>query len=166
VAFAPNATGGFGGSLSVLSSTPATTFTPASVSLSGTGTPVPAVLAPDALTFPETPAGVTSAAQLVTVGNADTEAALTVTAVTSSSPTRFLVVSGGTCPDPPFAIAAGGFCSLAIAFRGVLPAGPVAGSLTLSATPATAFTPSSVGLSGTGGPDRLFADGFEDPPTP
>ncbi len=163
MAFAPITVGGMFGSFSVSATSPSATFTPASVSLSGNGVPIPGVYSPDALAFAETRAGVTSAPQSIAIGNADLQASLMVTQLIASSPTRFLVLPGGTCPDPPFAIAPGGMCTVHIAFRGVLPPGLVVGTFSVATAVGSAFTPTNVGLSGIGGPDDLFRDGFEEP---
>ena len=163
IAFLPDSVGSFSAGFFVTSTTPATTFAPTAVSLSGTGTPVPGVLAPDALAFGEVPSFATSAAMAVSVGNAATTATLTIATLTTTNPSRFFFVPGGTCPMLPFPLAAGASCTVRIAFRPDA-VGGYAGSFSVgSTTPQASFTPTSVSLSGTGGPDRVFSDGYEAP---
>lgn len=166
IAFAPDAIATWSAGFSVSGTTPATVFTPSQVSLAGNGTPVPAVFDPGALVFPTTPMGTTSASQEITIGNADMHASLTISSYLVADPARFLVVAGGSCPPPPFDIAAGGMCSVSIAFAGVPPIGLAVGSFGATTTPASTFAPATVGLSGVVGVDSLFEDGFENPASP
>jgi hypothetical protein len=164
VAFAPATVGATSGSIAIGSTVPTGEFTPGTLSFSGSGTAVPAVLMPDAMTFAEIPAFTTSPPQLLTLANADAAATLTVTGYTFQPAQRYAVVSGGSCPAVPFTIAAGGFCTAAVAFTPMLATGGVLNAtLTVQATPSTNFVPASVMLNGTGGPDNTFRDGFETP---
>jgi len=147
VSFTPTATGTRTGTLSVAHNN---TLTPIAIPLSGTATggaaaaPI-ASISPASLTFASTTMGATSAAQNITVSNTG-NAALTISAITSSNTANF-VIAGGTC-SAGGGVAAGASCTVSMAFA------PAAGSAgarsgTLSITHNAAGSPGSVSLSGT-----------------
>jgi hypothetical protein len=148
VVFNPDSLGSFPGSFSVTTS-PAAAFTPASVGLGGVGVPVLATLAPSTLAYGNVEIGATSAAQTATIANADPAATLTVSSISLSS--RYFEVAGGSCPPRPFALAPNASCTVRVVFapnsQGSFP-----GSLSVTTTPSSTFTPSSITIGGVGVP--------------
>ena len=103
-----------------------------------------ATLSPASLTFSATVTA-TSAAQSVTFSN-PTATAIAINSLSLGS--RFSAVAGGSCGVAPFSLAAGSSCTQRIVFSSSI-VGSFSGTLSPSTTPAAAFTPSSVSLSGT-----------------
>jgi hypothetical protein len=157
VRFSPNSLGNFTGALSFQTS-PATSLTPASVGLGGTGTPVPVLYEPATLAFGPVLVGASSAPRAFAIANADPAASLTVTA--ASLGFRYRLVPGGSCGEIPFTLAAGASCELHVVFEPNT-LGNFAGFVTLTTTPASDFEPAQVTLGGSGAGAELFRDGFE-----
>jgi len=103
-----------------------------------------ATLSPASLTFSATVTAI-SAPQIVTFSN-PTATAIAVNSLFLGS--RFSAVAGGSCGVVPFSLAAGSSCTQRIVFSSTN-VGSFPGTLSTSTTPAAAFTPSSVSLSGT-----------------
>jgi hypothetical protein len=145
VAFKPAAAGSLTAALSIADNA---TGSPQKVALSGTGTnpSLTVSLTPTTLTFASTPAGSTTAAQLVTIKNTSTSAVtLTSETITGTNATSF-IKSATTCST---SLAAAASCTVSVQFK---PA--TTGSLTASLSIADNATgsPQTVALTGTGAP--------------
>jgi hypothetical protein len=137
VTFAPTAVGPRTGSLVF---TDNASGSPHAVALSGTGLGSPAVsLAPASLTFPNTPVGVSSTAQTVTLLNQGT-ASLTVSSVQISG-------DFGQTNNCPNTLSTGASCTFNVIFT---PTAPGIRSGTLTITDNASGSPHAVALSGTG----------------
>ena len=150
IAFTPDLTGNHFSTFSITGSNPAATFTPATVSLSGFGTEVPATLAPATLPFGNQTVTTSSATQSITIANTHGSVTLQVMGHTSNNPTRFPIVPGGSCGAPPFMLAAGQSCTVRIAFNPDLTGNHFSTFSITGANPATTFTPGTVSISGFG----------------
>lgn len=146
VVFTPTAAGTRSGTLSL---THNNTLSAITIALSGTATggatsaPV-ATISPTSLTFGSTAIATTSATQNLNITNSG-NAALNLTSLGYSS--ADFITAGGTCVVPG-SVAAGGSCTIAVAFR---PANGSTGarSGTLSIAHNAAGSPGSVALAGT-----------------
>lgn len=157
VAFNPGAVGAAGGSITMGATTPSSNFVPSFVGFNGIGTAVPALLAPSTgIAFGDQPLGTTSAARTITLTNTHPSVAIGVDSIIRANSVRFPVV-GGTCPGatlglPPFTVPANSSCTLQVSFAPNA-IGANTGSITIGATtPASAFVPDFVALSGNGTP--------------
>ncbi len=138
VSFAPTTIGTFTGPLTVTGNF---TNSPATLTISGTGSAPPAVLvAPSALSFPDTAEGAVSAAETITVTSSG---GLPVT-FTAASVTAGYQIAANTCNG---SLAPGGACTVSILFHPTV-LGSEPGTLTLGGT--MVGSPVSVTLSGNG----------------
>jgi RHS repeat-associated protein len=143
VTFTPSLVAGFSATLSVADNAAGT---PQSITLTGTGTAVPAPvvsLAPSSLTFTSA-SGTTSAAQTVTLSNTG-NAALSITAITLGGSGATSFAQTNTCGA---SLAAGSSCPISVVFT---PGSVGSFSATLSIADNASGAPQTVGLTGTGG---------------
>ena len=120
---------------------PGSTSSIVSVTVAGASPVI--TLTPATLTFPNTVAGVTSDAQLVTVKNTGTGAAtISSFAISGTAPTSFVELN-----DCGASLAAGASCMVSVAFR---PASAAALTATLNVADNASGSPQKVTLSGTG----------------
>jgi RHS repeat-associated protein len=142
VTFTPSSAAGFSATLSVADNA---SGTPQSITLTGTGTAVPAPvvsLAPSSLTFTSA-SGTTSAAQTVTLSNTG-NAALSITAITLGGSGATSFAQTNTCGA---SLAAGSSCPISVVFT---PGSVGSFSATLSIADNASGAPQTVGLTGTG----------------
>ena len=104
-----------------------------------------ATLTPGQLDFGSTTVTAVSPFQTITLSN-PTASAITVNA-TALTP-RITLSPGGTCAATPFTLAAGQTCTQRVVFSSAQ-TGTFSGNLTPNTTPANAFTPSTVAVTGT-----------------
>jgi Glycosyl hydrolases family 39/Transmembrane protein 131-like N-terminal len=117
---------------------------PATASLTGTGTTAPTAvsISPTSLSWTNILVGQTSPAQDVTLTNL-ASSALTISSISVGSP---YTVTSTTCPLSPSTLAGRASCTISVAFR-PLAAGPSSGNLTVSDSDSS--SPQQVALSGT-----------------
>jgi len=142
VTFTPSALGSRTASLTV---TDNASNSPQSVALTGTGI-APVTLLPASLSFGILAEGTTSAAQTVTLKNAQS-VPLTISRIAISggtAPADF--ASGGNCPVSPSSLGAGLSCSITVTFT---PSGLGSRTASLTATDGASNSPQSIALSGT-----------------
>jgi hypothetical protein len=143
VEFKPTAAGTLTGNLSIADNA---TGSPQTVKLTGTATAaaLKVTLSPTSLTFASTPAGSTTAAQLVTIKNTGTSTVtLTSETLTGASATSF-VKSATTCGA---SLAASASCTVSVEFK---PVSAGAKTASLSVADNATGSPQTVALSGTG----------------
>jgi hypothetical protein len=142
VDFKPTAAGTLNASLLA---TDSATGSPQTVALTGTGQLPPTVaITPDALTFPATTLGSTSAAQVITVKNIGTATLTVKSYLFSGADASSFALSAKTCTT---SLAVGASCTLTVTFK------PTAlGTLTASlvATDSSPNSPQTIALTGTG----------------
>jgi len=139
VTFTPTA---LGSRTAVLTVTHSASTSPQSVSLSGTGTN-PVTLAPSPLAFGNVAQGTTSPNKTETLTNLQS-GPLTISSI---GVTGNFLQTGGTCALSPATLAAGGSCTILIAFAPTA-LGAVAGTLTVSDD--APISPQTANLTGTG----------------
>ncbi len=133
-----------GARAATLSITHSGTGSPATLALSGTGVaavvPPAVTLNPTSPVFPTTSVGTLSAPQTVQIANSGA-GTLNVSALTFTGPFER---GGGSCADPPFALAPGVNCTVTVVFRPTA-AGNATGQLSIVSNAPT--SPNQVALS-------------------